>query len=386
MKNLMTRFTETASFIAKWIVVGLAMAFVFLMIRPQWLHYKTANSAPEMPAMQLASFADAVERTAPAVVNVFSRRLVTEQVQPRSNSESPSSVRPVLHQGVQTGLGSGVIVDRNGYIVTNNHVIACAQRVNVQLADGRIEAATVVGTDPATDIAVLKIELKDLPVASMGTSDRVRTGDVVLAIGNPYGLSQTVTQGIVSAMGRGQLGVSPLESFIQTDAAINLGNSGGALINTQGELIGINTAALSQSTGVTGISFAVPVNLVRGVMQQILEFGHVKRGWFGVETQGLTTQQATALGLEMPQGLIITQVYEHSPAAQVGLQRGDVITRINGAQRTINEALRLIAGTEPGQKISLRVLRDGQRHDYTVTLVERDVKVDTENNCNSAAN
>ena len=390
----MSRLTAILLYVLKWAVAGLALAFVVLAIRPDWLRPTgqdatllnaaiTANSAPVV--QKITSFADAVERTAPAVVNIYSRRLVTEQVRPNPGDTGIAGTPPTLRQGVQTGLGSGVIVDRAGHIITNNHVIACAQRISVQLADGRGEAATVVGVDPATDIAVLKIDLNNPPVAPLGSSDKLRSGDIVLAIGNPYGLSQTVTQGIVSAIGRGQLGVTPLESFIQTDAAINLGNSGGALINAQGELIGINTAALSQATGqtgITGISFAVPVNLVRGVMAQILQFGHVKRGWFGVETQRLTPQQAAALGLEAPQGLMIVQVYAKSPAAQAGLQRGDVITRINGEQRSIDEALKLVAGTAPGQQISLSILRTGKRHDYTVTLIERGVSVD-ENNCNA---
>jgi len=377
----MPHLREILSFVVKWVIVGLAIACVMLMARIRWFG---PNSSDTRNAIETVSFADAVARTAPAVVNVFSRRLVTEEVHPREPLDnSSSSVAPILRQGIQTGLGSGVIVDRNGFIVTNNHVIACAERINVQLADGRSEAATIVGTDPATDIAILKVAIKNLPVAPMGTSDSVRTGDVVLAIGNPYGLSQTVTQGIVSATGRGRLGVSPLESFIQTDAAINLGNSGGALINARGELIGINTAALSQSLGVTGISFAVPVNLVRGVMQQIVQYGRVKRGWFGVETENLTSQQAAALGLTSPQGLMIAQVYAHSPAANAGLKRGDVITRLNGEQRSINDVLRLIAGSAPGQQITLSVLREGKQRDYTVTLVERDTQVDTENTCNS---
>jgi serine protease DegS len=360
------------------------MACVLLIFRGQFLQPRDPTSTNANPPF--VSFADAVERTAPAVVNVFSRRLVTEQVQPQANTEH-GAVPPVLRQGVETGLGSGVIVDQKGYVVTNNHVIACAERVSVQLADGRVEAASVVGTDPATDIAILKIEMKKLPVAPMGTSGEVRTGDIVLAIGNPYGLSQTVTQGIVSATGRGQLGVSQLEGFIQTDAAINLGNSGGALINAHGELIGINTAALSQTEGqtegVTGISFAVPVNLVRGVMQQIVQYGHVKRGWFGVETRALGTQQAVTLGMESVQGMVITKVYDHSPAATAGLQRGDIITQLNGDRRNVADALRIVASSAPGQTISLRVLRDGQRRDFTVTLTERDVREDSEINCST---
>ena len=377
----MNQLKETVFFILKWVIVGLAIASVLLIFRPQLLRPRESTDTRSSPTVQ--SFADAVERAAPAVVNVFSRRLVADSTHPSTSENRRSSASVILSEGVETGLGSGVIVDAQGYVVTNNHVITCADRINVQLADGRIESASVVGVDPATDIAVLKINVKNIPVAPMGTSSTVRTGDIALAIGNPYGLSQTVTQGIVSATGRGQLGVNPLESYIQTDAAINLGNSGGALINAQGELIGINTAALSQSEGVTGISFAVPVNLVRGVMQQIVKFGRVKRGWFGVDTRSLTSQQASILGLETPQGLIITQVYDRSPAAQAGLKRGDVITRMNGLHRSADEAMRLITGTPAGEKISLSVLRDGVKHDFSATLVERDTKLDEKSNCNS---
>lgn len=385
MPGLMTAL----KFILKWSVVGLAVAFLLVVARPQWFGRTSVNSSvaassdPAVSPVQITSFADAVARSAPAVVNIFYKRLVTEQVGPRGKSGADSHGVPELRQGIQTGLGSGVIVDSAGHIVTNNHVIACAQQINVLLADGRTEAASVVGTDPATDIAILKVNLSNPPVAPLGSSAALRSGDIVLAIGNPYGLSQTVTQGIVSATGRGQLGVTPLESFIQTDAAINLGNSGGALINARGELIGINTAALSQTLGVTGISFAIPISLVRGVMDEILHYGHVRRGWFGVETQGLTPQQAASIGLQAPEGLAIVQVYADSPAAQVGLRRGDVITRINGEQRSLDEALKLVAGTPPGKQISLSVLRDGKRHDYTVTLVERSLDIDVAASCNN---
>jgi serine protease DegS len=386
----MSGLTTALKFILKWAVVGLAVAFLLVVARPQWFGRSSVDSATASSSSDLAmtaqvtSFADAVARSAPAVVNIFYRRLVTEQVKPSGKQQANGHAVPELRQGIQTGLGSGVIVDGAGHIVTNNHVIACAQQINVLLADGRTEAATVVGADPATDIAILKVNLSNPPVAPMGSSEALRSGDIVLAIGNPYGLSQTVTQGIVSATGRGQLGVTPLESFIQTDAAINLGNSGGALINVRGELIGINTAALSQSLGVTGISFAIPISLVRGVMDEILHYGHVRRGWFGVETQGLTQQQADSIGLQAPDGLVIVQVYPGSPAAQVGLQRNDVITRINGEQRSLDEALKLVAGTPPGKQISLSVLRDGKRRDYTVTLVERSADVDASTNCSDS--
>ncbi len=201
-----------------------------------------------------------------------------------------------MRQRVEGSLGSGVIVDGAGHIITNHHVIQGADEIRVQLADGRIAMPEIVGMDPDTDLAILRVPIKDPPVMPMGRSDELRAGDVVLAIGNPFGLSQTVTQGIVSATGRGRLGVTDFEDFIQTDAAINFGNSGGALINTQGELIGINTAVLAQNLGTDGISFAIPVNMVRGVMDQILAHGRVRRGWLGVESEEVPRATAAALG------------------------------------------------------------------------------------------
>ncbi|MGD9842952.1 MAG: S1C family serine protease [Steroidobacteraceae bacterium] len=364
------RIVATLKFILTWVMVGLAAAFVAVLLRPQWLGLSPVSSADTTTTMSApASFADAVARAAPAVVNIFTARLVTESAQ--SSTGSPPDKRGQLRQGLETGLGSGVIVDIAGHVITNDHVVACAQEIYVQLADGRIEEAKVVGTDPATDIAVLQIQLNNPPIALLGQSDGLRTGDIVLAIGTPYGLSQTVTQGIVSAIGRGQLGVSAIEGFIQTDAAINEGNSGGALINTNGELIGINTAVLARNLGVSGISFAIPVNLVRGVMDAILRDGRVKRGWFGVEIT------------EANQVMRIKQVYTDSPAAKAGLQPGDIITLINGAPRSWSEALNLVASTPAGERISLSVLRKDTRFDFTVTLVERKAADDVRNSCTS---
>ncbi len=375
----MSGLPAAAKFILKWVVVGLAAAFIIVLIKPQWL-LRPEPPAPSVTASPVLSFADAVARTAPAVVNIFTERLVTATVTPSAKSSNP----PQLRQSVETGLGSGVIIDSNGHLVTNNHVINCAQKIFVLLADGRIQEARVVGTDPATDLAVLQIQLQNPPVAPMGESDLLRTGDVVLAIGTPYGLSQTVTQGIVSAIGRGQLGVSAIEGFIQTDAAINEGNSGGALINARGELIGINTAALSQSLGISGISFAIPVNLVRGVSEAILKDGRVKRGWFGVETEAPTAQQAALLGIPLNEGMLIKQVYADSPAAAAGLRAGDIITRINGQQRSLTEALSLVASTPPGDRIALSVVRQNTRYDFTVTLVERKPDDGVRNTCNQS--
>ena len=237
----------------------------------------------------MQSFADSVARAAPAVVNVYTARVVTERRQPAPLDQLFGDYSPSYRQRVERSLGSGVIVDAKGTIVTNQHVIAGADSIRVQLADGRISDVAVVGQDPDTDLAILHLSIDKLPVMPMGRSDTLRVGDIVLAIGNPYGLSQTVTQGIVSATGRGQLGLATFENFIQTDAAINLGNSGGALIDAHGDLVGINTAVLNRTYGgPEGIGFAIPVNLVRGVMEQILAHGHVVRGWLGFVPQDLS--------------------------------------------------------------------------------------------------
>lgn len=376
----MPGLSATTKFVLQWVIVGLAIALLVLMVKPQWLNRAPEPKKPAPPT--ILSFADAAARTAPAVVNIFTARLVTSEVGPRS--ANPAAAAPELRQGVETGLGSGVIVDNSGHVITNNHVIACAQQINVQLADGRSASASVVGSDPATDIAVLKIDMDNPPVAPLGSSEGLRAGDIALAIGTPYGLSQTVTQGIVSAVGRAQLGVTAIESFIQTDAAINQGNSGGALVNARGEVIGINTAALAaQISGVTGISFAIPVNLVRGVMQEILQHGRVIRGWFGVETRALSAAQTATLGLTEPEGLVVVRVYENSPAARAGLKPYDVITRINGEQRSLGEALRVVASTKPGQQVSFSIVRAGKSHDLVATVTEREPDAGVRNPCTS---
>ncbi len=263
--------------------------------------------------------------SAPAVVNVYAQRTVTERV-PAVGLEQllGGPVQPRFRERVQRSLGSGVIVDREGHIVTNQHVIANSDQISVQLADGRVAGVTVVGSDPDTDLAVLKIDLPRLPVMTLGRSDRLQVGDVVLAIGSPLGLSQTVTHGIVSATGRAQLGVATFENFIQTDAAINVGNSGGALVNTRGELIGINTAVLGKNLGAEGIGVAIPVDLVRGVMREILQHGRVIRGWIGIVPEDIGPEHVRQLNLPHA-GVVINNLYRDSPALQAGLARGDMI-------------------------------------------------------------
>jgi serine peptidase DegS len=277
-----------------------------------------------------------------------------------------------MRQRVEGSLGSGVIVDTRGHVVTNHHVIANAQEIRLQLADGRVASATLVGDDPDSDLALLRIDLPKLPAMPMGRSDKLRVGDVALAIGNPYGLSQTVTLGIISATGRDQLGLTQFESFIQTDAAINIGNSGGALVNAQGELIGINTAVLGQRTGSEGIGFAIPVNMVRGVVEQIIKHGRVLRGWLGVSSQTLSAERAAALRSAATTGVELLEVYDGSPAARAGLRRGDILTSFNGASvRDEREAMNRVAGLKPGSALRIQGFRGEEKIDVRVVIDER---------------
>ena len=380
----MSTLRQTAVFLLRWTIVGLACAGVVLLIRPGLIASSqirngttaaSSNSAalPGDSAEPRRSFADAVRRAGPAVVNIYTARVVD------ASTARPSGANPLLRehppavrQRVEGSLGSGVIVDEAGHVITNHHVVQGADEIRVQLADGRIATPEIVGMDPDTDLAVLRVPLKDPPVMPMGRSDELRAGDVVLAIGNPFGLSQTVTQGIVSATGRGRLGVTDFEDFIQTDAAINFGNSGGALINTEGELIGINTAVLAQNLGTDGISFAIPVNMVRGVMDQIIAHGRVRRGWLGVTSQEVPRAEAAALGIDPPAALRISDVVPHGPAALVGIQRDDLVTHFNG-QPIVNaqEALNRVAAMAPGSLLNIQARRGAQRLTFKATLEER---------------
>jgi Do/DeqQ family serine protease len=268
-----------------------------------------------------------------------------------------------------TSLGSGVIVNASGYVLTNYHVVKAAESVEVALADGRQTAAKVVGADPETDLAVLKIALSDLPVMTLGDATQLQVGDVALAIGNPFGVGQTTTMGIVSALGRNRLGINPYENFIQTDAAINPGNSGGALIDHQGRLIGINTAIYSQSGGSVGIGFAIPAQAALRVMEQIVEHGAVVRGWLGVEPQDITADLARAFGLERPGGVIIAGVLRDGPAGKAGLRTGDIVEAI-GEQpvRDTTSLLALIAALPPKSEVIVHVRRGGKPLEVPVVV------------------
>ncbi len=390
MKNALS----IVAFLIKAIIVGLALAFLIILWRapPQNLFRPSkadvvpvaapppvaAPAAPATSSTPLTSFADAVARSAPAVVNIYTARVVTERTQPDPLAQLFGDYWPSFRRRVERSLGSGVIIDSAGHIITNHHVIAGADSIRVQLSDHRVADAKLIGTDPDTDLAVLKLSLKNLPVMPMGRSDSLRVGDIVLAIGNPYGLSQTVTQGIVSATGRGQLGLATFENFIQTDAAINPGNSGGALINAQGQLVGINTAVLSRTYGgPEGIGFAIPVNLVRGVMAQILKRGRVVRGWLGLEPQDLSDEQAAQLGLADGAGVVVANILVGSPAFQAGIRPGDLIDRVDGS--TVGNAQELVskvAALKPGTQVELKLRRRGQTFSVRIKVLERPTQGD----------
>jgi serine peptidase DegS len=329
------------------------------------------ESAPPARAPERFSYAAAVQRAAPAVVNIYTARLVTERIDPSPLGELFGNVLPQYRQRIERSLGSGVIVDNSGHIVTNYHVIANAGAIRVQLADGRIATPQVVGVDPDTDLAVLKIDLSNLPVITFGRSDQLRVGDVVLAIGDPLGLSQTVTHGIVSATARGQLGITTFEDFIQTDAPINFGNSGGALVDSDGALIGINTAIVAKSLGVEGIGFAIPVDMVRGVLHDIVEDGRVVRGWIGIVPEDISDTEAQQLGLARG-GVVVANLYERSPAYEAGLKPGDLLLAIDGtAVTSAEEANAQIATRKPGSTLTLGDQRGSSQFDVKVRVVER---------------
>lgn len=368
----MARFRTLFVFLLQSAVVGLAAAFLIVFFNSGLL----TGAGPEgsSRAHRPASYAEAVADSAPAVVSIYTERVVTEPDTRSILGLVPGYSAPLLRR-VERSLGSGVIVHSEGYVLTNNHVVSEAAGIRVQLADGRTVDPAVVGTDRDTDLAVLKIELEDLPVMRLGRSDTLEVGDVVLAIGNSFGLSQTVTQGIVSATGRGQLGVSTFENFIQTDAAINFGNSGGALIDTSGRMVGVNTATLSERLlpdVPEGIGFAIPVNLAAGVLRQIIEQGRVIRGYLGVALRDVSPQRAQSLGLQDADGIEVVGIAADSPAARAGLRVGDLITHIGPqAVRFRQDALSLIAGMSPGETLALEVLRGGRQLNLEAAIEER---------------
>ncbi len=337
-------------------------------------------SASPVPAGSVSiatGFNTIVEKTKPGVVNISSTKIVRTH-----NPMAPMMNDPFFRQFFgpfqdipreqrERSLGSGVIVNPDGYVLTNNHVVEGATDIEVALSDRRILKAKIIGTDPQTDVAVVKVDAKNLPVLVFGDSSGVRVGDVVLAAGDPFGIGQTFTMGIVSATGRGGFGIEHYEDFIQTDAAINPGNSGGALVNVKGELIGINTAIISGGGGNQGVGFAIPVNMARHVMDQIIKQGKVVRGWLGVAVQPVTPAIASGFGLKQASGALISEVTKDSPAQKAGLQRGDVVLELNGKPVTDSRDLSLkISEMSPGSTANLKVFRNGSQRDVAVKLGE----------------
>ena len=382
MRKIWLIFSQAAT-------ISLAALFVVTTLRPEWLGrqvtpgaqvigLKEANSPETTPGQgapgRLTSYNDAVRKAVPAVVNIFTSKAVKARRHPFAND-------PLFRQffGDQmeqeqrsTGLGSGVIVSSKGYILTNHHVIEAADEIEVATADGKKFKARVVGSDPDTDIAVLQVTTESLPAITFGNDGGLRAGDVVLAIGNPFGVGQTVTMGIVSAVGRSHLGINTFENFIQTDAAINPGNSGGALIDTNGNLVGINTAIYSQSGGSMGIGFAIPASSARQVMESIIETGSVTRGWIGVEAQEITPELAESFKLPVVSGTLIAGVMRGGPADKGGVRPGDVLLQVEGKAVTDPQSmLTLVAALVPGKLAKLKIRRDTKNLDVQVEVGKR---------------
>jgi serine protease DegS len=333
------------------------------------------NREPSTQAVSpfVTSYADAVQVALPSVVNIYTSRTV--QIESHPLLKDPVFKRFLNNNGIrqrdkiERSLGSGVIISSNGYVLTNNHVIDEADRIRVLLADGRERLATVIGSDAPTDLAVLKIDLDNLTPAIFANPKTIRIGDVVLAIGNPYGIGQTVTQGIVSATGRHGLQINTYEKYIQTDAAINTGNSGGALVNAYGELIGINSGLYSKTGGSNGIGFAIPIDIASYVFENIVEHGKVVRGWLGISAEEITPSVAEAFNLKALRGLVLTDIETNGPAEKAGLQIGDIITHIdNTSVGNGNIGMHKIAQTKPGTTINIRAMRKGDAQDFLVEI------------------
>jgi serine protease DegQ len=383
MRRLWIIFSQTAT-------ICLALLFVVSTLKPEWLPSRPglvpeamriiipqqeAAPAPAAGGPRADSYHDAVRKAMPSVVNIFTSKEVRVRRGPLLND-------PLLRRffGDQfgdetrraTSLGSGVVVSPSGYILTNNHVVEAADEIEVALHDNRKLLAKVVGSDPDTDLAVLRVEAKDLPAITFGSSDNLRVGDIVLAIGNPLGIGQTVTSGIVSALGRTGLGINTFENFIQTDAAINQGNSGGALVDARGNLIGINTAILSQTGGSIGIGLAIPASMAKAVMEQIIKSGTVTRGWIGVELQPITPAIAESFKLGTLEGVIINGVLNGGPAEKAGIKPGDVLVSIDGKPIVDPQSvLNSVTGIAPGSAAKVKLKRKGQDLELSVVVGRR---------------
>jgi len=377
MRNLWLIFAQTAT-------VAVGVLFVVTTLKPEWLgrpgsglqvvELRQATASSSLPA-RAASYSDAVRKAVPAVVNIFTSKEIKT---PRHPFLDDPLFRHFFGDRLEeepqraASLGSGVIVSPKGYILTNHHVVEAADEIEVALIDGKKLKARAVGSDPETDIAVLQVEGGPVPSITFGDADALRVGDVVLAIGNPFGVGQTVTMGIVSALGRSQLGINTFENFIQTDAAINPGNSGGALIDSAGNLVGINTAIYSRSGGSLGIGFAIPASSAKQVMEQIIQTGGVTRGWIGVEAREITLEMAESFRLGTTTGVLIEGVLRGGPAERAGLKAGDILIGIEGKPvKDPNAMLNLVAALVPGKPASIRLRRDNRDVDVQVAVGKR---------------
>lgn len=372
MYRLWLIFAQTAT-------VVLAIFFVVSTLRPELLPWKPRGEivavrevAPVADAERPDSYAKAAELAMPSVVNIFTSKEIKEPAHPLLND-------PVFRKffGEQfearpkrtSSLGSGVIVSPNGYILTNHHVVEAADEVEIALVDGRKTKASMIGSDPETDLAVLKINLQDLPAITFGQSQQVKVGDVVLAVGNPFAVGQSVTMGIVSALSRSQVGINTFENFIQTDAAVNPGNSGGALTDTSGNLIGINTAIYSRTGGSLGIGFAIPIHVAKQVMEQIIQSGGVVRGWLGVSMQDMTQELAESFNLDSSTGSLIASVLRDGPADKAGIKPGDILIAVEGKPvKNSSEMLNLVAALPPGDTVTVAVMRNKQKKSIPVKV------------------
>jgi len=383
----MQKQKHTFLYFFAWLVIGVFFGLVILLYRGDIrLDFKTAapdsiiNPAPDNPSTNAyRGYADAVKKAAPAVVSIQTiiwtepeaetETLLQEQIIQRFlGKNSPHSPQ----KQAETSSGSGVIIKSNGYILTNYHVIKQRDEIRVRLNDGRVAKALQIGSDPDTDLAILKIDLENLPTLQIADISQLRVGDIVLAIGDPFAIGQTVTQGIISATGRTRVSQNTYENFIQTDAAINPGNSGGALINTRGEIIGINSNIFSSTGNFQGISFAIPIDLAQQVADEIIQYGYVVRGWLGVEGQELTSQVLRSVELDSMHGILITDVDAGGPGDLAGLKRGDIITRINQKEiLSTNDILNMIAAGRPGDEFIIEGIRERQSFMTTAVLGQR---------------
>lgn len=379
MQRFWLLFTQT-------VTIGLALWFIIITLQPNWINSTIHFKKPVVSLIQIqettsnisapSSYRNAARQAMPSVVNIFTTTETRLQKNPFMNDPFFKKFFGELFEeqqdDKQSSLGSGVIVSSEGYILTNNHVVEAADKIEVALTDGRKISAKVVGTDTETDLAVIKINLSNLPTIILAHPEQATVGDTVLAIGNPFGVGQTVTMGIISALGRNHLGINTFENFIQTDAAINPGNSGGALVDTNGNLLGINTAIYSRTGGNLGIGFAIPVSTVKNVMEAIITYGQVIRGWIGVEPQDITAELAESFNLNKKTGAIIANVLKNSPADQAGIKPGDILINIENKPVTdTNEMLNLITQLKPGQKAQMTILRQAKKIRLNIIIGKR---------------